>query len=152
MAYDAFLNSPVGLRAQYAISPEAGENASNALCDRLRPRLLAHRKIAELTENERTLARRSIDSAEARVWVNDHDWFSADRPGLRYEPWAKKAAAAREGTAAEQQARGFAMNGVLAPHGTVLEFKGGWFHDTGEPCVDTSKATRSASIHYYGCA
>ncbi len=152
VAYDAFLNSPVGLRAQYAISPEAGESANSALCNRLRPRLLAHPKLAELTETERTLAQQSIGSVEARVWVNDRDWSSAERPGLRYEPWVRKASAAREGTAAEQQARGSALNGVLAPEGTILEFKGGWFHRAGEPCVDNSKAVRSESIHDYGCA
>ena len=82
VAYDAFLNSPVGLRARYAVSPEAGESANSALCNRLRPRLLAHPKLAELTETERTLAQRSIGSVEARVWVNDRDWSSAERPGF----------------------------------------------------------------------
>ena len=152
VAYDAFLNAPVGLRAQYAISPAAGESAGRALCDRLRPRLLAHPKLADLPGADHILAQRSIGSVEARVWVNDRDWSSAERPGLRYEPWAKKASAAREGTAAEQQARGAALNGVLAPQGTVLEFKGGWFNRQGEPCVDSSKAVRSTTIHDYGCA
>lgn len=91
-AYDALLNSPVGLRAQYATSPEAGENANRTLCEGLRARLLLHLKLAEFSELERTIAQRSIASAEARLWVNDRDWSTAEGPGLRYGPWANNAA------------------------------------------------------------
>lgn len=150
-AYDAFLNSPVGLRAQYAESPEAGEDANRRVVEGLQPRLLAHPTLAELSIDDQELARESITSTEARVWVNDRDWSSDDQPGLRYDRWMAKADAAKHGTTAEQHARGLALNGVLAPRGSALEFKGGWLYKAGQPCVDGQKANRAVLIHRYGC-
>jgi hypothetical protein len=149
-AYDAFLNAPVGVRAHYALSPSAGDEATRAAIERLRPRLLSHPLVTRLPLAEQQLARRSIESSEARIWVNDRDWLTSGGPDLTFGPWADKAAAAGLGSVADQHARGLALNGVMAPQGTSLEFKGGWQLSTGASCIDSSKANRAALIHEYG--
>ena len=134
--YDAFFNSPKGYRAQYALSPSAGEAANRALLNALEPLLMC--AAAEQNEVEPLLVRASLRAVDAKVWIIESevdDQLSDPSPALAYEPW--------EFNSLDGQ-------GLRAPVGTLLEVKGGWFDSYGNENRDPLKAGRSSQIHRTG--
>ena len=147
-AYDAFLNSPVGYRAQYCISVENGLKQNRRLLEAVTPLCLESIKEREKQERERILA--SLSAIDAKVWVNDKDWPDIDEIHINYGPWVAKAKASTKGTMAEQTARTNAAIGVLAPEGSHLEIKGGWLTPDNHEWRDPDKTQRAEEIRDYG--
>ncbi len=134
--YDAFFNSPVGYRAQYAVSVGTGEAANRAMLSRLEPKLLEFANVKNLVPKTRVQA--SLRAVDAKVWIYESEveaQLGREDAEIIYTPW--------------QQA---SINGVglLAPVGTKLEVKGGWIDDRGEEHRDPFKASRSEEIHSVG--
>jgi hypothetical protein len=87
--YDAFFNSPVGIRAMYAVSPSAGEAADRLLVHQVAPQLLAFR-VASGALHRWTA--KSLALHEAKVWIVEsevEDQLSAE-PSLVYSPWERE--------------------------------------------------------------
>jgi len=150
--YDAFFNSPVGLRSQYCRSIEQGEHANRRLVDSVTRNCLAHPSVVSLPPAERRLVEVSLASSAAKAWINDADWNAQCDTQILHGPWLAKAAASNTGPLAQQMARVDAQTGLLAPCGTYIEVKGGWLWPSGEQCFDPDKIGRSAEIRDYGCA
>jgi hypothetical protein len=149
--YDAFFNSPVGIRSQYCRSVEQGEKANRQLLDSITPTCLTHSGVIALSLEEQRLVQISLASITAKMWINDADWNHQDDTQILHAPWLAKAAASDTGTSAEQVARYNARTGLLAPLGRYIEVKGGWISQFGELCIDSDKVNRSQEIRDYGC-
>lgn len=134
--YDAFFNSPVGYRAQYASSPTNGEAANRKLIDALGPLLLRASEGQTQVEPSRLMA--SLRAFEAKIWIVEtevEDQLSDSRPAIAYPPW--------EFDCPDGQ-------GLRAPVGTMLEVKGGWLDSDGNECRNSRKVHRSLQIFKAG--
>ena len=151
-AYDAFFNSPVGIRAQYCMDPQNGLKQNRRLIEVLRPYCLKaiRDKHADASLKER--ASISLLGVDAKVWINDKDWPDSDGIHINYIPWINKANRAREGTMTERAARAYAETGILAPVNTHIELKGAWLTKGNLEWRDPSKALRAEEIRDYGFA
>ena len=135
-AYDAFFNSPKGYRAQYAISPSAGETANRRLLDALEPLLM--RTAAAQNSVPSSLVLKSLRCVDAKVWIDElevEDQLSDPKPAIAYDAW--------EFDSLDGQ-------GLRAPVGTRLEVKGGWLDAHGDERRDSLKASRSVQISRTG--
>ena len=149
-AYDAFFNSPVGIRAQYCMDAETGLKQNRRLIEVLRPFCLIAIRVKCGDSHLEQQASTSLSGVDAKVWINDKDWPRSDELHINYAPWVTKAKNAREGTMAERAARTYAETGVLAPENTHIELKGGWLTRDNHEWRDPSKAQRAQQIHEYG--
>lgn len=134
--YDAFFNSPVGYRAQFAQSSAEGEAANRKLLNTLEPMLLMFSATRQLVPQGEVAA--SIRASEAKVWILESEVESQmgnEQPAIQYTPWIE---ASKTGV------------GLLAPVGTLLEVKGGWLDRAGKERRNPAKATRSRDIHEVG--
>jgi hypothetical protein len=135
-AYDAFFNSPVGYRAQFARSVEEGERANRMLLERLRGNLIEFGSPQMPVSPEHL--KLSLDATDAKIWILESEvelHLGDDTPEISYKPWEQAAP------------RGV---GLRAPLGTHLEIKGGWLDARGNECRDPYKATRSDDIRESG--
>jgi hypothetical protein len=132
--YDAFFNSPVGYRAQYAQSVELGERKNREVLDALEARLLA----SWSADGGMELARASLGGAAAKIWINESEvekHLFEDTPEIDFGPWH---------LATENGA------GLRAPVGTQLVVCGGWIDSSGRERLDSDKLKRSQEIHEVG--
>jgi len=132
--YDAFFNSPVGIRAMYALAPSTGEAADRLLINALTPLLLSfHGSSAAL----HPWTTKSLSLSEAKVWIVESEVEDqlSELPSLLYAPWE------RESLSGE---------GLRAPVGTTLEVKGGWLDAVGIERRNPTKAHRSLTLHKTG--
>lgn len=135
-AYDAFFNSPAGLRGQYAISPAQGETANRRLLTSLLPSLLEARVQTGALEEEAILW--SLAGSQAKIWIYEdevYEQLGGTRPAIDYAPWA---AASETGV------------GLLAPVGCRLQVMGAWIDGAGTVVSNPSKEGRSLEIHRTG--
>lgn len=132
--YDAFYNSPVGIRAQYARSESHGELADRQLVTALEPRLLPELEV--LATVPRDWLQRSLRGREAKVWIFESEVEGQDADDvIIYAPWERQ---------------GLAREGLRAPIGTLLEVKGAWLDQSGYEKSNPAKAHRSYTIHRTG--
>jgi hypothetical protein len=132
--YDAFFNSPCGIRAMYAVSPSTGEAADRLLIDALTPTLLSFSN-SDVPLHPWTA--KSLGVREAKTWIVEpevEDQLSSE-PAIIFAPWE------RESLAGE---------GLRAPVGTLLEVKGGWLDASGAEQRNPNKAHRSLTLHKTG--
>jgi len=148
VVYDAFLNSPVGYRAQFCRGIENGLKQNRRLIEAVTPVCL--KSISERNQEEREMVLASLSGTDAKVWINDKDWPDIDEIHIIHEPWIAKAKNANKGTTAEQVARTNAAIGVLAPVNTHLEVKGAWLTRDNREWRDPDKARRAEEIRDYG--
>lgn len=135
-AYDAFFNSPVGLRAQYALSPMHGEAANRRLLASFESRLLSFKRDSALPVAE--AIHWSLCAPEAKIWIHEKEvelQLGGEEPEILYPPWAQ---CSESGV------------GLLAPCGRKLEVMGGWLSQSGLVVPNPEKATRSRDIHNCG--
>ena len=135
-SYDAFFNSPVGYRAQYAISAAHGDMANRALLQRLEPHLLAYAKSHSSIES--ALITASLRATQSKLWIAEAEvpmQLGSLEPAIAYAPWE---AASESGV------------GLLAPVGTQLQIMGGWLTPHGEERLFSGKSDRSDEIHRTG--
>lgn len=134
--YDAFFNSPVGYRAQYAADVGTGEAANRKLLAALSPRLLTFAGAQSCVSEQLLLA--SLRAQEAKLWIHESEveaQLGEDCLAILYPPW--------------QQASESGV-GLLAPVGEELEVKGGWLDHRGDENRNPLKANRSNEIHSTG--
>lgn len=148
--YDAFLNSPVGYRAQFCIDIEYGRQQNRKLIDALTPLCASYISITDPQIVD--FVSKSLGGTDAKVWVNDDDWQETNDIQIDYQPWVAKRRATKTGTTADQAIRGKAELGVLAPTGTHIELKGAWITKDQQEWRDPSKAYRAEDIRHYGYA
>lgn len=135
-AYDAFFNSPVGYRGQFARNVHVGEAANRELLNELADNLL------DFESNQRPpstqLLKLSLKATDAKVWIFEKEvenHLGDDTPEIFYEPWQR---ATSDGV------------GLRAPVGRHLEVKGGWLDTQGREHRDPYKASRSEDIRRLG--
>lgn len=134
--YDAFFNSPVGYRAQFAKSPAEGEAANRNLLNTLAPMLLTFSATRQLAPQREVAA--SLRAGEAKIWILESEVESQmgdECPAIQYAPWIE---ASESGV------------GLLAPVGTLLEVKGGWLDRAGKERRNPAKTSRSRDIFEAG--
>jgi hypothetical protein len=134
--YDAFFNSPVGYRAQYARGVEIGLAANRQLLDELEPALLGFAWSNDIPELDALM--KSLHGSDAKVWIYEPDVESQlgqDAVEITYPPWQRNS---ESGV------------GLLAPLGTRLEVLGGWLDQTGHERRDPFKSDRALEIHLTG--
>jgi hypothetical protein len=136
VVYDAFFNSPVGYRGQFAASEGAGELANRQLIAQFEARLLAYAEgRASVTQQ---IVSKSLRAEQAKLWIFEPEveaQLGATTPAINYSPWGQ---ASNSGV------------GLLAPVGTRLEIKGGWLGPDGVEYLNPRKAGRSDDIHRTG--
>jgi hypothetical protein len=148
--YDAFFNSLVGYRAQYAISQDQGRRGNRQVIVALAPKCLDFAKGKEPSHFPRELIVASLASDTAKIWIEEGVLRDMDGAHIKYDPWLAKAAANSIGSVADMAARSKAEAGVLAPVGEYLELKGAWVASDGTECFDSTKEQRDDEIHDYG--
>ena len=134
--YDAFFNSPVGYRAQYALGPLAGESVNRKLLSQLEAHLLMFARGCAFQFE--SLLLKSLHATQSKIWIFEPEvqvQLGAEEPAILYQPWMNLSP---DGA------------GLLAPIGEQLEIKGGWLDIHGTECLDPAKATRSTDIHEVG--
>ena len=134
-AYDSFFNSPVGYRAQYALSPAEGKLANRRLLQLLHARLLEY---ADSFGGIKRDIAMSLLAEDAKVWILEaevHEQLGIDQPAIAYSPWELES---EDGA------------GLLAPCGATLEINGGWLDADGLEIRDPCKAHRAEDIHRVG--
>ena len=134
--YDAFFNSPVGYRAQYAINQKRGEEANRSLIGMIQGKLLSYAN--EHSDVALDLVRASLDATDAKSWIREqqvHDQLGDDFAEIRFERWIQES---EDGV------------GLRAPLGTQIEVNGGWFDAGGREHRDPRKASRSYEIYTTG--
>lgn len=135
-AYDAFFNSPVGYRAQFAIDIGMGEHANRRLLTTLEKRLIAFARAHSSIPEQRLVA--SLRGEEAKVWIHESEveaQLGDDCPAILYPPW--------------QHATDSGV-GLLAPVGKEITVCGGWLDAQGNAHRNPLKAHRSEEIHRIG--
>ena len=134
--YDAFFNAPVGLRAQYARGAAHGEAANRRVISLLAPRLLAFEP--GNASVPASAIEWSLCGAQSKIWI-DEDEVEAQlgqiEPQIIYPKWSANSASGA---------------GLLAPRGSHIEVKGGWFSADGTVLIDPAKAGRSEDIQREG--
>jgi hypothetical protein len=131
--YDAFFNSPVGYRGQFARSERHGEAANRHLIESLFIRLL--RIAAESPTPSAQFVSTSLKATQAKIWIDENEVEDQDAPLIDFPLW---------------EAHEPGGVGLRAPRGTKLEVKGGWVDDGGEEVINTQKNHRSANINRTG--
>ncbi|MFL9966855.1 hypothetical protein PQR02_39080 [Paraburkholderia sediminicola] len=135
-AYDAFFNSTVGYRAQFAVGMVMGEYANRTLLATLEGRLIAFGLAHSSIPEHQLIA--SLRGEEAKLWIHESEveaQLSEDCPAILYPPW--------------QHATDSGV-GLLAPVGEKLEVCGSWLDAQGDLHRNPLKAHRSEKIHRTG--
>ena len=133
--YDAFFNSPVGYRAQFALGANAGYRGNVKTLDALEPALLKFVQVRGQT-NDRVVW--SLRGPDAKIWIDEsevQEQMGHSEPQILYEPWQSQS---EDGA------------GLLAPLGELLEVKGAWVDATGHFRPNPKKAGRAEDIHRVG--
>lgn len=133
--YDAFFNSPVGYRAEFAASIIRGETANRCLLMRLEDKLLT---VASFDAVARECVEKSLHAIDAKIWIYESEveaQLGHDGPEILYPPWQRASTT---------------EVGLLAPVGTKLEIKGGWVDTSFGERRDPYKSGRSSEIHSTG--
>jgi hypothetical protein len=135
--YEAFFNSPRGLRGQYATNESTGWKANRKLLDALEPALLEYAK--PRTSVVLGLVRASLRGVDAKIWIattkETDDQLSDPHPSIDYEPWERN------------EPNG---EGLRAPVGTMLVVKGAWLDTVGNEVRDELKTGRDTYIYEKG--
>ena len=134
--YDAFFNSPVGYRGQFALSPALGESANRSLFLAIAPRVLDFAVTHANVSPE--LLRASLSGIDAKLWIYEPEVTSqlgAETAAINYPVWEKGSSSGV---------------GLLAPVGTLIELKGGWIQNDGSESRNPSKLGRSKQIYLEG--
>ena len=134
--YDAFFNSPVGLRAQYAVSEAHGETANRLILSKLQSKLLRFRR-SEIHPSDIEV-RWSLSAPQAKIWIDEDE--VANQQGefeahLIYRRW---------------QLQSESGVGLLAPCGNGLIVFGGWLDPEKGIRHNPDKLHRSAEIYETG--
>ena len=134
--YDAFFNSPVGYRGQYAISPDIGILKNRELIDALSTKLIA---FIDGTDDVGAV-RASLGGSEAKVWIDEderevQEHGYDDTPEIDFAVWA---------------ANSDTGIGLRAPLGERLVVLGGWLDRYGNERLNPAKSRRSEDIHETG--
>jgi hypothetical protein len=137
--YDAFFNSSVGYRAQYAVSALRGEEKNWELLNALSPGLVAH--AGDLLSDLPSVAK-SLAGAGAKVWIDEDEVAPQldGPPEIAYQPWIATIRARGDGITA----------GLRAPVGTLLVVYGEWLDHFGAFHADPHKLSRAQEIHDVG--
>lgn len=133
--YDDFFNSPVGYRAQFALSTSAGCDANVELLDALEPVLIRFARL-EVQATDRIVW--SLRGPDAKIWIDESEvegQLGQTVEQILYEPWRLKSL---DGA------------GLLAPLGQRLEVKGAWVDAFGQFRPNPKKAQRAEEIHSVG--
>lgn len=131
--YDAFFNSPVGYRAEYAKSLALGLAANRSLID-LFTCVVVRTFDTENIPTSQAQISASLRAEDAKAWIDESESETqADESSLRivYEPWERN------------DPLGL---GLYAPVGTRIEIKGGWVDDKGTEIRNPQKVNRSLDI------
>jgi len=134
-AYDSFFNSPIGYRAQFALSANAGRAANVILLDALEPALI---RFAQRTEQATDRVVWSLRGPDAKIWIDEsevQEQLGRTEEQILYEPWQQKSL---DGV------------GLLAPLGERLEIKGAWVDASSQFRPNPKKAARAEEIHCVG--
>jgi hypothetical protein len=133
--YDGFFNSPVGYRAQYAISPSNGIARNRELLEAMTNQLLAScGPSCDLREQ----AELSLSASQAKVWIDEAEvraHYFATIPEIKYERWN----AHPEGDP-----------GSRAPEGERLVVFGGWLDQSRNEVLNPHKHGRAQEIYERG--
>ncbi len=134
--YDAFFNSPVGYRAQYARSISAGLQANRKFLDAMWVFMYSSAWTKGGVDLERIEA--SLTGYDAKVWILESE-VSAQMgryvSDILYEPWMQRST---DGA------------GLLAPVGKKIEVLGAWIDGNDNERRDPLKAHRATEIHETG--
>jgi hypothetical protein len=133
--YDGFFNSPVGYRAQFAISPSNGTSQNRGLIDSMTNQLLAS---CTLPADWRQEAELSLRASQAKVWIDESEvqtHYHSSAAEIAFERWN----AHPEGDA-----------GSRAPEGTRLVVLGGWLDGKLNEVLNPYKHRRAQEIHDRG--
>ena len=134
--YDAFFNSPVGYRAQYASSPNIGYAASHRLLDAVETSLL--RFALKVGTDRLDSVKWSLRAPQSKIWIDEEEvqlQLGSDKRAIEFDLWSQNSI---DGA------------GLLAPVGTLLEVKGGWIDMRDATQVNLKKASRNEDIHFTG--
>jgi len=133
-AYDAFFNSPVGYRGQFALGEYVGEVANRKLINSLLPKL-----ISAVSLNQKTLPiHESLMGNQAKIWIVEsevEEQLGNKTPSIDYEQW---------------EFNEHDCQGLRAPIGTKLELKGAWINSDGKEIENHYKRSRSSNIYRTG--
>lgn len=133
--YDAFFNSPVGYRGEYAASISRGEAANSQLIRQLENSLLknVHNESINLQ-----LIQKSLRAEGAKIWIYEREvekQLGRDKAEILYPPWQ------------DNSSTGV---GLLAPVGNKLVVCGGWLDSLEQEQLNPAKSSRSLEIHTSG--
>jgi hypothetical protein len=132
--YDAFFNSPVGYRGQFAVSPNQGEKSNAFLIDILMNKLAA----AAPKAPQAGWIEASLRGVQAKVWIDEaevQDHLFDEAPEIDFSRWLHDCGSSV---------------GVRAPLGTRLVVYGGWIDNTGLERINPKKVRRSQEIYECG--
>jgi hypothetical protein len=133
--YDAFFNSPVGYRAQFALDSNAGYEGNIKALDAIEPALTRFAQLRGQADNRIVWSWRAPD---AKIWIDEsevQEQLGLYDPQILYEPWQSQS---EDGA------------GLLAPLGELLEVKGAWVDATGHFRPNPKKSGRAGNIHSVG--
>jgi len=160
--YDQFFNGRTGYRAHYWSSPDAGNSFDERLICNLRQVLHEHMPILVEGRNvvvnvnggrdecdggpcqvTREFALQSFQPNASKAWICE--WLITDRGGLNqwqslgYYPRTPKLII-----------KGWSGNGLRAPCGEWLDFKGGFVDSSGKATPSKKRTNRGNEIHEAG--
>src|SRR5262249_44803083 len=98
LVYDAFLNSPVGYRAQFCRGIENGPEQNRRIMEAVTEVWI--KAISERKQEEREMVMASLSGTDAKVLINDNDWTQIEEIHIMHQPWIAKAKNANKGTTA----------------------------------------------------
>ncbi|RYG29172.1 MAG: hypothetical protein EON93_17165 [Burkholderiales bacterium] len=133
--YDAFFNSPIGYRAQFALSVNSGHTANTKALDALEPALI---RFVQVLGHACDRVVWSLRAPDAKIWIDEQEVqaeLGSCEPHILYEPWQSQS---EDGI------------GLLAPFGELLEVKGAWVDRGGHFRPNPKKACRADAIHRVG--
>jgi len=144
---DLFHNSASGYRAQYYCGVRKGEKANRYAVTELFSRVME--LIAEEPNSPcPELVKKSLRSAQAKLWIHQGTWFRLKRKtdrNLHVLRWVE----ALDPTDLRQSKK--ARWGSLTPsEETRIDLKGGFVNLAGTKMAESTKPSRSADIHKFG--
>ena len=149
---DRFFNSPVGYRAQFYISPSAGEQASAELFSLLMSGPLRHLIRDGVDEWPGSLVECSLSAPSAKIWIPQEQW-PIPEDGVR-DIEATDWIDAQEGNGryaiAGQAIPWTAFLGTRAPNPASFDVMGAWLDDKAQVFIDPDKADRSKRLSAFG--
>lgn len=140
--FDAFFNSPVGLRAQYLHDATDGQAATRKAIDRISERLVdALRPGSGPHDMDCAAVRVSLAAPSAKIWVDEvHAAALSTGRDLEICTWMASAILGVEK----------AHRGLLAPEGDLIQVKGAFLTELDEERIPSDKVGRALEIHCCG--